>query len=42
MYTNVKFEMNVKYHLGDNEQKLKISYYFQSERGITLPKIIEP
>jgi hypothetical protein len=22
--------------------KLKISYYFQSERGITLPKTIKP
>jgi hypothetical protein len=41
-YPYVKFELNVLYHWGDNEWKLKISYYFQSKRAITLPKIIEP
>jgi hypothetical protein len=40
-YPYVKFELNVKYPRGDNERKLKISYYFQSERDITLQKIIE-
>jgi hypothetical protein len=34
--------MNVKYRWGDNERKLKTSYYFQSERGKTRPKFIEP
>jgi hypothetical protein len=41
-YPYVKFELNVLYCWGDNKQKLKISYNFQSKRGITLPKIIEP
>jgi hypothetical protein len=41
-YPNVKFELNMYDCCGDNEWKLKASYYFQSERGITLPKIIEP
>jgi hypothetical protein len=41
-YPYVKFELNVYNRWGDNEQKLKISYYFQSKRDITLPKIIEP
>jgi hypothetical protein len=31
----VKFELNLLYRWGDNERKLKISYYFQSKRGIT-------
>jgi hypothetical protein len=29
-YPYVKFELNVLYRLGDNERRLKISYYFQS------------
>jgi hypothetical protein len=37
-YPYVKFELNVLYPRGDNERKLKISYYFQSERDITLAK----
>jgi hypothetical protein len=41
-YPYVKFELNVLYRWGDNKQKLKVSYYFQSERGITVQKIIEP
>jgi hypothetical protein len=39
-YPYAKFELHVQYHLGDNERKLKISYYFQRERGITLSKMI--
>jgi hypothetical protein len=41
-YPYVNFELNVLNRLGDNEQKLEISYYFQCKKGITLPKIIEP
>jgi hypothetical protein len=38
----IKYELNMYIFGGDNEWKLKISYYFQSEWGITLLKIIEP
>jgi hypothetical protein len=41
-YPYDKFELNVLYCWGDNKQKQKISYNFQSKRGITLTKIIEP
>jgi hypothetical protein len=37
-----KIELNLLYRWGENEQKLKTSYHFQSKRGITLPKTIEP
>jgi hypothetical protein len=42
MYLYVKFKLNVYNHLGDNERKLKISFFFQSSRGITLLAIIKP
>jgi hypothetical protein len=42
IYPYLKFELNVYYCWGDNERKFKISHFSQSERCITLPKIIEP
>jgi hypothetical protein len=34
----IKFEFNVLYRWGDNERKLKISYYFQGERTLLCQK----
>ena len=40
LYTQFQFKMSICN--GDNERKLKINGIFQSPRGITLPKIIQP
>jgi hypothetical protein len=42
MYLNVKFKFKIYNCWGDNEQKLKLSHFFQSYRGITLSEIIKP